>query len=178
MVIIRFEAISHRPNRGRLAACRLICIWPRRGFLDWTSDQWETFFETDPESAQLGKSLYICWVLGAISHNLEGDKPRSGFPMLMRMETSNPIGWYANEIPALVREVGQIKAGLQALPVSRLALNCESDDEVRQRVDDFRRVWPGRAVRSVYDLHFYFFEEFEKLAARAVDALQGLYVAF
>ena len=151
---------------------------PATGFLDWTSEQWDAFFEGNPESVCLGKSGYVGWVLAAISHNLEGDAPGSQFPLLMRMESSDPLGWYADEVPQLIRELGQLKMDLGALAITRSTLNCEKDDQVQQRIDDFRRAWPGRPVRSVYDLHFYYFEEFEKLARKAIELRQGLFVTF
>ena len=153
---------------------------PPSGFLDWSSAQWSEYLNRDPvpDSVRLGRAWYVGSVIEAVFRNLENDEIGSRFPIFMKMETSDPRGWYADEVGQLLSELDRIKAGLAALPISRATLGCDSEDDVKQRIADFKKTWPQRPVSNLYDLHFYFFEEFEKLAKKAQETGHGLFVVF
>src|SRR6266478_6436019 len=95
---------------------------PASGFLDWNNEQWESFFDRDPESFELGKARYVGLVSGAIAHNLEGDQLGSKFPLLARINTEEQAGWYNGEISRLSAEIESIRDGLAAFPITRSTL--------------------------------------------------------
>jgi hypothetical protein len=149
-----------------------------RGFLDWTSEQWDAFFEEGPESEQLGNASYIGLVEDAIVHNLEGGRPGSRYPLLMGRSTDEVVGWYAHEIAALGDEVRSVREGLAALPINRATLTFDSDDEVRQLVGRFTAGEPARPLSNLYDLCHYYIDAFEQMIEKARTSGGGLWLSF
>jgi len=153
-------------------------ITPPSGFLDWDDAQWEQFFSQEPENEQLGKSLYVGLVLDAITHNLEGDKPGSRYPTLMRIDAHEKVGWYLDEVGLLLKEIEDIKARLSSLPINRSTLNYDNDEDVARRISDFKKYNSHRSLSNLYDLNFHFLQVFEMLAKKALEAGHGLAVLY
>lgn len=153
-------------------------IAPPSGFLDWDDEQWEQFFSQQPENEQLGRGWYVGSVLDAITHNLEGGVIGSKYPLLMRIDTDEKVGWYHDEVGPLLEEIEEIKAGLASLPINRLTLNYDNDEDVERRISDFRTYRPDRPLNNLCDLSFGFLHVFETLARKAVVAGHGLAVFY
>jgi hypothetical protein len=150
-----------------------IHLAPASGFLDWDDDQWEEFFDADPESYELGKARYVGLVLEAIARNLEGGQPGAKFPLLARIDTEEQVGWYNDEIGRLGAEVTSIRDGLAALPVTRSTLGVESDDELQNLVRH-----ATSPPSSVLGLFRFFFDSLQTAVSRASATGQGLCVTY
>jgi hypothetical protein len=153
---------------------------PASDFLNWNDQQWEEYFSRDPfpEGIQLGGSAYVSLVLEAISHNLEDDRPASKYPLLMRIDTEERVGWYRDEVERLLQEIESVKADLAALPITRETLKCSTDEDVQRRIRDFKDHHCDRPLRNLYELNFWFIDGFEAMARKALSSGQGLTVCY
>jgi hypothetical protein len=151
---------------------------PASGFLDWTGDQWDRFFDTDPESVELGRARYVVLVLDLIAHNLEGGKFGSRFRLFARIDTEEQVGWYNDEIELLRTEIESIREGLGSLPVSRSTLAVANDEELETLVRSLRPRGDISRPASVYELLRFFFDGFQTMINRASTTKQGLYVVY
>jgi uncharacterized small protein (DUF1192 family) len=151
---------------------------PASGFLDWKDDQWDEFFDRDPESFELGNARYVGLVLDAIARNLEGGQLGSKFPLLARIDTEERVGWYNDEISRLGAEIESIRDGLAALPVTRSTLGVEGDDEMQTLVRGVQDRDTTSPPTSAYDLFRYFFDSFQEAVSRASATGQGLYATY
>jgi hypothetical protein len=153
---------------------------PAERFLEWDDRQWNAYWNSDlpAESEKLGNSTFVALTHEAIIHNLEGDRPGSKFPVLMRIDDgeSEHVGWHADEIPAVLAQVQEVARALASMPVNRATLMYDNDD-VPRRVEEFQHD-EGRAPENIYDLCRHYFETFELMTRRAMETGHGLVVSF
>lgn len=153
---------------------------PGSEFLEWTDAEWNAFYNSSPspESLNLGKAGYVFGAVEAVARNLEDDEPGSQFPLFQRMHSDDSIGWRPSELPALTQEFATISTALAAVPISRSALDAESDAELEEWLATFRKYSPDRPLKSVYDFFFRFFQVFGEAMQRAVATDKGLFVSY
>jgi hypothetical protein len=152
---------------------------PPVNFLEWDTRQWDAYWQSDlpADGEKLGNSTYVGLTLECITHNLEADRVGSVFPLLMRLDTGDPPAWLHEELPALMNELGRVRAGLTSLPINRSTLMYDNDDDVHRRVREFEQR-NGRAPVSLYDLCEHFVVTFERTARRAAETNHGLVASF
>jgi hypothetical protein len=157
-----------------------LILTPPSGFLDWTEVQWDEFFERDPypDLFQLGRSVSVGLVLESVSHNLENDKAGSKYPLLMRIEKDEKVGWYQHEIETLRIEVEEIRSRFAALPINRSTLKYDNDEDVQQRIADFITYYPNRPIQNLYHLYAYFLDGMSEWIQKAIQTGQGLVVIY
>jgi hypothetical protein len=94
------------------------------------------------------------------------------------MDHDENVGWYCDDIGALIEELRDIRSRLATLPVDRVTLNYDDEAQVQKRISDFREIYPQRALNNLYDLNFYFIDGFESLARKALELGRGLVVFY
>lgn len=144
---------------------------PPVGFRDWGEPELDAFFESEPgpEFVELGRNLYVAFVLESVAHHLENGKPGSKFPRLHQIDAGDggPAGWYHAELEQLLQEIAEIKGALAELPVNRSTLQYDNDADVERRIADYGKAYPGRPLKTLADLYHYFFDTFEAIVRRA-----------
>ena len=153
---------------------------PASGFLKWTDKQFEEFFEKNPAGPweQLGKSRYVGFVLFTIAHHLEAGQGGSKFALVMRLEGEDRVGWYHEELDALLQELDMITPGLAAIPVNHQTVQYDIPDWAEKFVAEFKRRNPGRPLSNLADLTFYFFETLRGFASKARAEGKGVFVSY
>ena len=148
-------------------------------FPDWDEAQWDAYWESNlaQDSEKLGNSSYVGLVLDCITHNLESGRPGSTFPLLLRLDQGDPPAWLRDELHGLAEELGRVRAALRALPVSCSTLGCDSDKDLRQRVDWFEKRH-GRPPQNLYDLCEHFVATFEQMVRKAQETRHGVVASF
>ena len=95
----------------------------------------------------------------------------------MRIDSGDPPAWLREELPALLEELGRVRAALATLPINRSTLMYDNDEDVRRRVEGFEKR-NGRRPANLYDLCEHFVVTFERTARRAIETRHGLVASF
>jgi hypothetical protein len=159
-----------------------VVLGPARDFLEWTSEQWDTYYETadDEDGDKVGSYTSVACTVETVGLNLENGEIGSRFPMFMRIAQLEG-GWYWTDLDALVSEIRAVRSGLEALPLERMVLAFEGEeshhpspvelDEIRE---DFRRAHPDHALNSLADFNHHLLDTLQRLAEQAQTAHKGL----
>ena len=156
-----------------------LVLRPAEGFREWNDKQWEEFWSREPEGeTAFWKRNYVWLALGCVTHNLEGGRAGSRFPLLMRVERGEHPGWYHAQLQGLLADLDEAVRGLSSVPITRQSMQYDNDEDVRRWVEAIQRQHPERAIASLYDLFFRFFDEFRELVRVAMAENRGIVVSY
>jgi hypothetical protein len=151
---------------------------PASGFRGWTDEQWQAYFDTEPESENLGPARYVGTVGDAITYHLEGNRAGSKYPLLLGRTSGDVIGWYAEEIAPLRDEIHSIHERLAAIAVTPSTLAFDSDGRLQQLIEWMGQRYPTRPLSTLYDVFRHYIDVYERMVERARATGGGLWLSF
>lgn len=158
-------------------------------FKDWTSEEWDSYFESCKkiDSEKLGSWTSVQETLETINVNLENDQPGSVYPTIQKTLTEEHfIGWYNNELPALIEEIRNLKTEFKNLPLHRqiileydrkgkfIAWHYSEGKYLEEIVKSFKTYYPNKLLENLYDFNHHFFDTIEQFALKALKENKGL----
>ena len=165
-----------------------VSLGPASGFLDWSEEDWDTYYQDAPdlEVDKLGSYGSVRSTIETVRVNLESGSMGSRFPLFMRIAELEG-GWYLTELPALLREIASIRQELSTLPLDLVVFADAvsgsgnrvhpSAEEVAELRREFVLWFPDRPLRNLADFNHHLLDTLETFAQRAVAAGKGLVLA-